>query len=103
MNKDHLEEVYENTDDWWKDSAERALAWLARDGQPFDAYDLTELGVPDPDHPAQWGALFRTAHQRGDIEPLGFRESRRPTRSGGILRVWRGVNKSVAPTEVEAA
>lgn len=47
-----------------------------------------------PDHLGQWGALFRTYSNRGLIEPLGFEYSRRPTRSGGICRTWRGTDKA---------
>ncbi|GAB3698520.1 hypothetical protein [Mariniluteicoccus flavus] len=80
----------ENADDWWRDCATRALEHLAASGQTFDAYDLTELGVPDPDHPNRWGGLFQAATRADLIEPVGYRESRRPTRSGGVCRVWQG-------------
>ena len=79
-----------NADAWWYDAARRALEWLAESGKPFDAYDLTELGVPDPDHPSRWGALFRVASSDGVIVPVGYRESKRPSRSGGVCRVWVG-------------
>lgn len=88
-----LEEVHENADDWWRSSAEQALSWLARDGQPFSAFDITELGVPDPDDSHRWGALFRAAYTRGQIEPVGYEQSRRPSRAGGVCRVWRGVQQ----------
>ncbi|WP_324650989.1 hypothetical protein [Georgenia sp. H159] len=91
--------VQENADDWWRDSAERALRWWAQSGQPFDAFDITELGVPDPDHPARWGALFRAAYTSGLIQPIGYHQSRRPTRSGGVCRVWQGIP---APEEAAA-
>lgn len=94
-----LKQVIDHVDDWWRDSAERALRWWAETGQPFDAYDLTLLGVPDPDHPARWGALFRAAYAAGLITPVGYRQSRRPTRSGGVCRVWQGVQQ----VEVTAA
>lgn len=86
-----LEKAIHNRDGWWWSSAMLALEWLAQQGEPFDAYDLTELGVMDPDHPNRWGALFRAAHTAGAIIPVGFRESRRPSRAGGVCRVWRGV------------
>ncbi|MCB2175600.1 MAG: hypothetical protein KQH57_07305 [Actinomycetales bacterium] len=78
------------SDPWWHSVAHRALEWLAQSGQPFDAYDLTELGVPDPDHPARWGALFAAAQAQGLIAPVGYQPSRRPTRAGGVCRVWVG-------------
>jgi len=79
-----------NADSWWSDCASRALAWCAEAGFTFEAYTLTELGVPDPDHPARWGALFRAAYHRGLIVPVGFEPSRRPSRAGGACRVWIG-------------
>lgn len=88
---DHLTQVHANADTWWRDSAERALRDLAASGRTFEAYDLTEMGVPDPDHPNRWGALFRAAHTAGLIEPVGYAQSRRPGRSGGLTRLWRGV------------
>lgn len=77
-------------DDFWWDGAMRAVVWLARCPGEFDAFDVTELGVPEPDHPARWGALFRAAATAGVIEPAGFHQSRRPSRAGGVCRVWRG-------------
>lgn len=86
-----LAETYANSDDWWRSCVEAGIRHLAATGSPFDAFDLTELGVPDPDHPNRWGAAFRAAATGGLIEPIGYRESRRPSRSGGVCRVWRGV------------
>lgn len=90
---DTLPIVLDNADDWWRDAAERALLWWAESGVPFDAFDLTEIGVPDPDHPNRWGALFQGAVQSGLIVPVGYRQSRRPTRHGGVCRVWKGVHR----------
>lgn len=83
--------VLANADAWWRSCAELALVYLARCGAPFSADDLTDLGVPDPDHPNRWGALFRAACSRGEIVPVGFTVSRRPSRRGGVVRVWAGV------------
>lgn len=87
--------ILANADGWWRDCAERALGWLAEAGYDFTAYDLTELGVPDPDVPNRWGSLFSAAHHRGLIEPVGFRVSPRQSRQGGVCRVWRGVSARV--------
>ncbi len=76
-------------DTWWR-AAWRALEHLADGTGVFDAWALTELGVPDPDHPGRWGALFRQAHTRGLIVPVGYRPSKRPGRAGGACRTWRG-------------
>lgn len=86
-----LNEVLDNADDWWRSTAERALRWWAESGMEFDAFDITELGVPDPDHPNRWGALFQSAVTAGLIVPVGYRQSRRPSRHGGVCRVWKGV------------
>ncbi|MGC0271721.1 hypothetical protein ACO0LV_01840 [Pseudactinotalea sp. Z1739] len=88
---DHLPDIHhDNDDDWWKDTAERALHHLATLGRPFTAWHLTDLGVTDPRHPNQWGALFHWAHRQGIIRPIGYEQSRRTTRSGGACRVWTG-------------
>ena len=80
----------ENRDEFWWATAMRALRWLADAPGTFESYDLTELGVPDPDHPNRWGALFRAAHTAGTIRPAGYTQSRRPGRAGGLCRVWTG-------------
>jgi len=81
-----------NADDWWWKVAMRALTWLAETHTTFDAYDLSILGCPDPDHPSRWGALFRSASAAGVIEHAGYTQSRRPTCAGGLCRVWRGAS-----------
>lgn len=80
----------ENRDDWWWPTAMRAVRWLAQVPGEFDAWDVTMLGVPDPDHPNRWGALFRAASTAGVIVPAGYTQSRRPGRAGGLCRTWRG-------------
>ncbi len=83
----------ENRDDFWWPTGMRAMRWLADTNTTFEAFDLTELGVPDPDHPARWGALFRAAHKAGIIRPAGYTQSRRPGRAGGLCRVWTGAQQ----------
>lgn len=85
-----LERARDNADQWWWSPAWRAVTWLAATRTDFTAWDVTLLGVPDPDNPARWGALFRAAATAGLIEPIGYAPSARPARSGGICRVWRG-------------
>ena len=80
----------ERADDWWRSCADKALQTLAGTGQPFTADDLTEMGVPDPDSPARWGALFAGAKAARLIVPVGYQPSTRPTRNGGVCRVWVG-------------
>lgn len=83
----------ENQDDVWWPAAMRAVKWLADAPGTFEAFDLTELGVPDPDSPGRWGALFRAAYTSGVIQPAGYTRSRRPGRAGGLCRTWRGANQ----------
>lgn len=98
-----LNEVHDSSDDWWRSCAELALTWWAQSGKPFDAFDITQLGVPDPDHPARWGALFRHAHTAGLIVPVGYHQSQRPSRSGGVCSLWQGVPDAEAPGKDIAA
>ena len=79
-----------NADDWWRSCAWRGLEALARSGRPFTASDLSELGVPDPDHANRWGALFMAARHAGLIVCVGFAAATRPSRHGGVVRVWTG-------------
>ncbi|AQA26216.1 hypothetical protein BTZ20_4475 [Rhodococcus sp. MTM3W5.2] len=86
-----VQDAVENRDEWWWAGAMAALKAAAATGREFDSYDLTEwYGINGPDHPARWGGLFASAKKEGLIEPAGFCVSRRPTRSGGITRRWRG-------------
>ncbi len=87
---DGLQQAASNTDSWWSSLAMSALRSLAASGRLFECYDLTELGVPDPDHANRWGPLFRAAHTAGLIEHHGYTSSRRPGRAGGLCRVWVG-------------
>lgn len=84
------DEVTENADQWWRDCASRALTWWAEAGVEFTADDMVDLGVPEPDHPNRLGALFLAASRRGQIEAVGYRPSTKPSRHGGVVRVWRG-------------
>lgn len=81
-------------DAWWRDCADRAIDYLAASGQPFTAADLTELGVPAPDHPNRWGALFQAAYRSGRIVPVGYARSTAASRHAGVVRVWCGVRPS---------
>jgi len=91
-----LRDTYANADEWWRSCAERGVTWWAEAGVPFTVEDVRDLGVPEPDHCARWGALFAAFRARGIIECIGYRTSTRPSRHGGILRVWRGVPARVS-------
>ncbi len=90
------EHAHENADWWWRDCADRALLWCAQGGFDFTAETLRDLGVPEPDHPNRWGGLFMAAHSRALIEPVGYTQATRPTRAGGVHRIWRGTNTTIA-------
>lgn len=74
---------------WWETAMGRLRAYAAA-GIEFDAYDLTKAGVPAPDHPNRWGALFNTAKAQGLIVHAGYHQSERPGRAKGVCAVWRG-------------
>lgn len=79
-----------NADAFWWASGMRAVSALAATLRPFQAYDISELGVPEPDNPNRWGALLRTAYTAGVIKPVGYVQSRRPGRAGGATHLWIG-------------
>lgn len=81
---------------WWADGARRALETLAASGEIFSADALFEppYALPDPPHPSQVGALFAVARADALIRPVGFAASRRRSRNGGALRLWRGTAKA---------
>jgi hypothetical protein len=85
-----VEQATENADAWWWSCAMTALKHLASLGTDFTAYDITEHGVPDPDNANRWGALFNAARKAEIVHAVGYQQSRRPGRSGGACRVWRG-------------
>ena len=79
-------------DNAWKADALDLLSKVAESGEDFDAYTLQEKhGLRQPPHPNMWGSLFRTAYQADIITPVGFHQSQRPGRAGGVCRVWRGL------------
>ncbi len=93
-----LAQAADNRDPWSWHPAKAALEILAAEsmvtGRTFEAFDLTERFGIQMDHPARWGALFNAAATDGLIAHAGFAVSRRPTRAGGITRVWRGTDKA---------
>ena len=87
---DGVQRAADGADSWWTSTAMTAIKILAEQGQPFEAFDVTLLGVPDPDSPCRWGPVFRAAHRSGLIKPHSFATARRPGRSGGLTRLWVG-------------
>ena len=88
-----LAKAWAGADDWWRSSAMQGLKALAATGREFDAFDVAELGVPEPDHANRWGALFNAAAKQGLIVAAGYHQSRRPGRAGGACRTWRGTGR----------
>ena len=85
-----LAEVDRGSDGWWRSCALAGVQHLAAIGEPFTAHDVAQLGVPDPDHPARWGALFRAARTEGLIVPVAIVPSTRRTVHGALVRLWVG-------------
>ncbi len=79
-----------SADRWWWSTAMAGVEALAKSGREFEAFDVAQLGVPDPDSPARWGALMAAAAKAGLIRPVGAKPSRRPTVCGSLTRTWRG-------------
>lgn len=89
-----LAAVDENADGWWKSCAMAGIEFLAATGQPFTAHDLVELGVPEPDVPARWGAVMNAASHVGIIVPIAVVCSARPTVHRSLVRQWIGAHTS---------
>ncbi len=89
-----FDRVLEHTGDQWKAQALQAIATLAATGRRFQAHDLVRRGVPEPDHPNRWGAVFNLARRRGLITWAGYAPSNRPATKRSILRIWRGTNQA---------
>ena len=85
------EQAIRNLDDWWTNTALRAIQAIAKTGREFQAYDLVEgYGLAEPDHPNRWGALLTRAAREGLIVPVGAAPSRRPRTARSLTRTWRG-------------
>ncbi len=74
----------------WLRKANKELARLASTGREFSAYDIARK-AGEPAHPNHWGWLFKVAHDDGLIKPQGFMISSRPSRRGGVCRIWKGI------------
>jgi hypothetical protein len=95
--KSTLNDAVANADPWWSDGAFRAVVDIAKTRLPFEAYDVqVGYALPEPHHPSAWGAVFRIAYERGIIVPAGAMSSRKPSRHGSLVRLWRG-----APTRAQ--
>ena len=94
-----LAQVRLGTDPDWRTEALAGLHQLAAKGEVFEAYDLIRAGVPEPEHPSRWGALFNAAAKAGIITAAGAGPSARPTVRKSLTRFWRGTSlgRTTAP------
>jgi hypothetical protein len=76
----------------WTTQALKVIESAALTGEPFDAYDLTSWGLPNPPSSSMWGSLFREAARAKIIVKAGIHESQRPSRARGLCRVWIGAS-----------
>lgn len=75
--------------DWHRDALNRVTA-LAGAGATFQAFDLAAAGVPEPEHPRQWGTLLSAASRMGVVRPVGQSASARPGNAHTVT-LWTGV------------
>ena len=76
----------------WTSQALAAIEAAALAGEPFDAFALTQRGLPQPPSSSMWGPLFREAARAKIIRKVGVHESERPSRARGLCRVWLGAS-----------
>ena len=81
----------ENTEEGWKEAADREIEAMARSGIEFTSDDLRSK-IGEPSNPNYWGPRFTAARRRGVIEPLGARPATTASAHGRLIRVWRGVS-----------
>lgn len=87
------------TDSWWRDCCDRGIAEMVSRGVVFQAADLHDLGVPDPDHPNRWGPRLLAAARAGVIVPVDYGPSRRPSTACSAVRLWSGARDQVVHDE----
>lgn len=75
----------------WREAALRAVELLAATGRHFTVEDVRNLGIPEPSHPARWGAVFVTAHREETIRCVGSAPASRRPRHASLNRIWTGV------------
>lgn len=73
---------------WKADARDWIKTWAAFD-LPITADD-TRFSLREPPHPNMVGAAFRAACSAKIIRPIGYTESKSPSRHGAVIRVWAG-------------
>ncbi|MEC3853463.1 hypothetical protein [Paenarthrobacter ureafaciens] len=76
--------------DAWRADAVAAVHTLAASGRVFTVDHLRRAGIPDPDKPQRWGALFAVMRNSGVIECAGMQEHRIKAGDSQLIRQWRG-------------
>lgn len=80
------------TDVQWREAFDAALARWAVRGVEFVSDDvLADVGPPIGSANAV-GARMCAAARAGVIRRVGYRQSSRPSRQGGVVAVWRGAS-----------
>lgn len=80
-----------SVDTRWRLAAEHAITQLAASGAVFTSDDVHDrIGSP-PGHRNAVGGVFIAASKRGEIRPVGYRNSRRPEAHARPVREWVGV------------
>ena len=86
----------ESVDDFWRSTVDQAIRAFADSGQPFNADDLREAGVPDPHGKGRsqnaWGMRFLVAKRAGLIVEVGRRTSRRASVHAHRVAVYVGAD-----------
>jgi hypothetical protein len=85
-----IAQANESGDQYWRSCFDAGVEHLAASGRVFSTDDLFTLGVPAPDHPNRVGAAISAAMKAETIRPVGYRQSARPSRHAGVVRVWVG-------------
>lgn len=82
-----------NADEAWKAEAERAIRYLASDGQPFTSETVRDLAGDPPGNGSVMGAMIRSAAVRGLIREADGKppNAKRPGMHGTRLIAWVGI------------
>ena len=86
-----IENVARNNKRWVDAMKSVARSISRKDGHvSSDQLVNTASVIGEPLHPNAWGAIFRnTMDERGAWVCVGYKQSDKPSRKGGIIRVWK--------------
>ena len=85
-----LESVAANNSMWIASMKAFARSISARDGKVSSDRLLNAAELfGKPTHPNAWGAIFRNSDaEAGTWVVVGYKQSSKPSRKGGLIRVW---------------